>query len=160
MWYGTICYYVEKAKYSIKHMLPTVWEWCGHAGWGSVSCSISGRTRTQGTRLASGEEARGSGIEGFSSVQSLSRVRLFDPMDCSTPGLPVHHQLPELTQTHVHRRLTSHYRLFEVFVCVLLCACVIVCVCYCMCYWVYVLLCVCSHGHRLLSWINTASVHG
>ena len=25
-----------------------------------------------------------------------------DPMDCSTPGLPVHHQLPELTQTHVH----------------------------------------------------------
>ena len=27
----------------------------------------------------------------------------FDPMDCSTPGFPVHHQLPELTQTHVHR---------------------------------------------------------
>ena len=24
------------------------------------------------------------------------------PMDCSTPGLPVHHQLPEFTQTHVH----------------------------------------------------------
>ena len=37
------------------------------------------------------------------SVQSLSRVRLFvTPMDCSTPGLPVHHQLPEFTQTHVH----------------------------------------------------------
>ena len=35
---------------------------------------------------------------GFSSVQSLSRVRLCDPKDCSTPGLPVHHQLPELTQ--------------------------------------------------------------
>ena len=28
---------------------------------------------------------------------------LCDPMDCSTPGLPVHHQLPEFTQTHVHR---------------------------------------------------------
>ena len=27
---------------------------------------------------------------------------LCDPMDCSTPGLPVHHHLPELTQTHVH----------------------------------------------------------
>ena len=26
----------------------------------------------------------------------------FDPIDCSTPGLPVHHQLPEFTQTHVH----------------------------------------------------------
>jgi len=27
---------------------------------------------------------------------------LWDPMDCSMPGLPVHHQLPESTQTHVH----------------------------------------------------------
>ena len=27
---------------------------------------------------------------------------LCNPMDCSTPGFPVHHQLPELTQTHVH----------------------------------------------------------
>ena len=25
-----------------------------------------------------------------------------DPMDCSTPGFPVYHQLPELAQTHVH----------------------------------------------------------
>ena len=30
-------------------------------------------------------------------------MTLCDPMDCSKPGLPVHHQLPELTQTHVHR---------------------------------------------------------
>ena len=28
---------------------------------------------------------------------------LCDPMNCSMPGLPVHHQLPEFTQTHVHR---------------------------------------------------------
>ena len=26
-----------------------------------------------------------------------------NPMDCSTPGFPVHHQLPELSQTHVHQ---------------------------------------------------------
>ena len=38
----------------------------------------------------------------FSSVQSLSRT-LCDPMNCSMPGLPVHHQLLEFTQTHVHR---------------------------------------------------------
>ena len=38
----------------------------------------------------------------FSSGQSLSRVRLCDPMNCSMPGLPVHHQLPEFTQTHVY----------------------------------------------------------
>jgi len=37
-----------------------------------------------------------------SSVQLLSQVRLWDPMDCSTPGFPVHHQLLELVQTHVH----------------------------------------------------------
>jgi len=42
-------------------------------------------------------------VEHFSSVQSLSRVRLsVTPMNRSTPGLPVHHQLPEFTQTHVH----------------------------------------------------------
>ena len=39
----------------------------------------------------------------FSSVQSLNRVRLCDPVNCSTPGLPVYHQLPEITQTHVHQ---------------------------------------------------------
>ena len=37
-----------------------------------------------------------------SSVQSLSHVQLCNPMDCSTPGLPVHHQLPESTQSHIH----------------------------------------------------------
>ena len=36
----------------------------------------------------------------FSSVTQLCPT-LCDPMDCSTPGFPVHHQLPELTQTHV-----------------------------------------------------------
>ena len=37
----------------------------------------------------------------FSSV-SQSCLTLCDPMDCSTPGLPVHHQLLEFTQNHVH----------------------------------------------------------
>ena len=37
----------------------------------------------------------------FSSVAQLCPT-LCDPMDYSTPGLPVHHQLPEFTQTHVH----------------------------------------------------------
>ena len=39
----------------------------------------------------------------FSSVQSLGHVRLCDSMNLSTPGLPVHHQIPEFTQTHAHR---------------------------------------------------------
>ena len=43
----------------------------------------------------------------FSSVQFSSVAQscptLCDPMNRSTPGLPVHHQLPEFTQTHVHQ---------------------------------------------------------
>ena len=39
----------------------------------------------------------------FVSVQSLSRVWPCNPMNHSTPGLLVHYQLPEFTQTHVHR---------------------------------------------------------
>ena len=38
----------------------------------------------------------------FSSV-AQSCLTLCNPMNRSTPGLPVHHQLPEFTQTHVHR---------------------------------------------------------
>ena len=38
----------------------------------------------------------------FSSVTQLCPT-LCDPIDCSMPGFPAHHQLPELTQTHVHR---------------------------------------------------------
>ena len=43
----------------------------------------------------------------FSSVQFSSVTQscptLCNPMNCSKPGLPVHHQLPEFTQTHVHQ---------------------------------------------------------
>ena len=38
-----------------------------------------------------------------SSSVAPSWPTLCDPMNCSTPGLPVHHQLPESTQTHAHR---------------------------------------------------------
>ena len=37
-------------------------------------------------------------------VHLLSPVQLCDPMDCGTPGFPVHHQLPELTQTRPSSR--------------------------------------------------------
>ena len=41
---------------------------------------------------------------GRASISSVARscLTLCDPMNCNTPGLPVHHQLPESTQTHVH----------------------------------------------------------
>ena len=51
--------------------------------------------------------------KAVSSVQLLSHVRLF-AMDCSTPGLPVHHQLPEFTQTHVSSQWCHPTILFSV----------------------------------------------
>ena len=41
------------------------------------------------------------GVQLSSVTQSCPT--LCDPMNCSTQGLPVHHQLPEFTQTHIHR---------------------------------------------------------
>ena len=46
----------------------------------------------------------------FSSVLQ-SCPTLCDPVDCSTPGFPVHHQLPELAQTHVHHYLPAFAQL-------------------------------------------------
>ena len=44
-------------------------------------------------------------LEKWYQIRSVvqSCLTLCDPMNCSTPGLPVHHQLPEFTETHVHQ---------------------------------------------------------
>ena len=42
-----------------------------------------------------------SNVHQFSSVAQLC-LTLWDPMNCSMPGIPVHHELLEFTQTHVH----------------------------------------------------------
>ena len=43
-------------------------------------------------------------VNADQSVSSVTQScpTLYDPMHCGTPGLPVHHQLPEFTKTHVH----------------------------------------------------------
>ena len=46
------------------------------------------------------EKAKGENCAQFSSVAQLCLI-LCDPMDCSTPGFLIHHQLPELAQTNV-----------------------------------------------------------
>ena len=45
------------------------------------------------------------GLYTHSSVSSVTQscLTLCNPMDCSMPAFPVHHQLPELAHTHVHR---------------------------------------------------------
>ena len=66
--------------------------------WTQVSC-IAGRSFTSWATLG--------GLWQPSSVQFSSVAQLCptfcNPMNRSTPGLPVHHQLPEFTQTHVHQ---------------------------------------------------------
>ena len=46
-----------------------------------------------------------SGKDNSASVSSVAQLcpTLCDPIDCSTPGFPVHHQLPELAQTQAHQ---------------------------------------------------------
>ena len=74
--------------------------------WVAISCS---RGSSQGPGITSaslnvsciGRRVLYLSVQ-FSSV-AQSCPTLCDPMNCSTPGLPVHHQLPEFTQTHVHR---------------------------------------------------------
>ena len=77
-------------------------------GW-LFSCVIPGCS--QGTFYSSGQGG-GRGGSSLSQVTSLISAQfspvtqscptLCDPMDRSTPGLSVHRQLPEFTQTHVH----------------------------------------------------------
>ena len=45
------------------------------------------------------------GKNQYNQIRSVAQscLTLCDPMNCSTPGLPIHHQLPEFTQIHVHR---------------------------------------------------------
>ena len=63
---------------------------------GSLNCSIIGQDG-EGQMT----QAPTMGCIQFSSVAQPC-LTLGDPMNRSTPGLPVHHQLPEFTQTHVH----------------------------------------------------------
>ena len=58
-----------------------------------------GKTHCMGE---TGSSSNGRVHASFSSV-AQSCLTLCNPMDCSAPGLPAHHQLPELTQTHDHR---------------------------------------------------------
>ena len=68
----------------------------------TVHCSPAGRLNIIALGIDLGAGCyRLSGLHQFSLV-TQSCPTLCDPMNCSTPGLPVHHQLPEFTQTHVH----------------------------------------------------------
>ena len=70
------------------------------------------------TRGRQGSKAvQGLGSCTFSVQFSHSVVSDCDPMDCSTPGFPIHHQLPELTQTHVYQVMMPSNHLIPVSSC-------------------------------------------
>ena len=71
--------------------------------WESKMWRLSSHLTNSGIKVAC-QRLRKSNISSvqFSSV-TQSCLTLCDPMNCSTPGLPVHHQLSEFTQTNVHR---------------------------------------------------------
>ena len=88
----------------------------------------------------------------FSSVQPVAQSfpTLCDPMKRSTPGLPVHHQLPEFTQTHVHRvgdaiqpfhPLSSPFKLYLYFYVGGLLSLTSLYILICMCIYMYVKFC-------------------
>ena len=58
---------------------------------------------TQGQAQRHRHMAMHTDIDTVGSVRLLSHVRLCNPMNHSMPGLPVHHQLLEFTQTYVHQ---------------------------------------------------------
>ena len=60
-------------------------------------------SQTQKTDLWLPKVVGGINWEVQFSLVAQSCPTIFDPMDCSTPGFLVHHQLLELAQTHVHR---------------------------------------------------------
>ena len=81
--------------YTIHRILQSrIWEWVAFPFFRGSS---QPRDQTQVSRIAGGFFTS----HQFSSV-THSYPTLCNLMNCSTPGLPVHHQLPEFTQTHVH----------------------------------------------------------
>ena len=73
------------------HWLLTGWNWCKTIGIISRTAKFFSEANAFYPQVASVQ---------FSSVTQSCPI-LCDPVDCSTPGFPVHHQLPELAQTHV-----------------------------------------------------------
>ena len=75
-----------------------LWNFHGHIAWNTLHQQKMAQVEKRYSHSRALLQIK---ICQFSSV-AQSRLTLCNPMDCSTPGLPIHHQLPEFTQTHVH----------------------------------------------------------
>ena len=88
------------------------WRWFQNGPGSEALVSYLSREDLNGSVIGVGNGRRRQICKGvspwsaqFSSVSSVAQscLNLCDPMDCTMPGFPVHHQLPEFIQTHVHR---------------------------------------------------------
>ena len=76
-----------------------------------VPCGQIIKRKQYCNKLKPSEPTRNPPINSIKTLKKSDQIRsvaqscptLCDPMNHSTPGLPIHHQLPEFTQTHVHR---------------------------------------------------------
>ena len=77
----------------------------GFCQWQSLTAGRTEREEEEGFVFCSELWQLSAGSQGSDQIRSVAQScpTLCNPMNCSTPGLPVHHQFPEFTETHVHR---------------------------------------------------------
>ena len=105
------CVQFFETLWSVAHQTPMFMGFFRKEYWSGLSFPPLGYLPDPGIKLTSPASPILAGIcfttkppgkpIQFSSVTQLCPT-FCDPMDCSTPVLPVHHQLPEFTQTQVH----------------------------------------------------------
>ena len=86
-------------QYGLAHQAPLSLGFSWQECWSGLTCLPSwGRKELD---MIEQHQQVGNTINS-DQFSSVAQSCLWDPMNRSTPGLPVHHQLPEFTQTHVH----------------------------------------------------------
>ena len=107
------CVHLFVTLWAVIHQAPLSMKFSRQEYWGGSPCPPPGdlpNPRIKPSSLTSPALAGGvfttsttwEALSGVSSVVQLCPT-LCEPMDCSTPGFPVHHQLWEPAQTHAHR---------------------------------------------------------
>ena len=91
----------------IEHYLASMWNECNCTGvwtFSGIVALVKLNKKKERTQIINIRNQRGGITTGPIDISSVTQScpTLCDPMNCSTLGLPVHHQLLESTQTHVH----------------------------------------------------------